>query len=98
MGVPQREGRQLVTYGTIGLEFGIAVAIGILLGHWLDGKFGTKPWLMLLLMFCGLAAAGRDLYRLVKRAEAEDSVQIVGSEGGLDRHMSESSEVRERDE
>ena len=39
-----------------GLQFGLTICIFALLGHWLDGKFGTGPWLLVvgvLLAFAG---------------------------------------------
>ena len=35
------------SYMTLGLQLGIAVVAFTFLGRWLDGKFGTDPWLML---------------------------------------------------
>ncbi len=47
-----------------GLEFGGIVVACILLGLWLDSKFGTKPWLMLLLTVFGMAGG---MVRLIRR-------------------------------
>ncbi len=54
-------------YSSIGLEMGFSVAIGALIGHWLDGKLGTYPWMTAFWSFCGLAAGFRTLYRLAKK-------------------------------
>ncbi len=56
---------------TIGLEIPLLIAIGFLAGSWLDGKFGTEPWLMWICAVVGLAAAGRSLYRVARWAERE---------------------------
>jgi ATP synthase protein I len=53
-------------YSTFGLELVVFVVGGLLLGQWLDGKLGTAPWLLLLCLLLGLAAAFRNLIRLVK--------------------------------
>jgi F0F1-type ATP synthase assembly protein I len=58
---------------TAGLELGISVALGLLLGYWLDSKAGTGPWLMLLFMVFGLVAGFRGVLRAIKRAEQADS-------------------------
>lgn len=55
---------------SIGLEFGIAVALGIVGGMWLDQHLGTGPWLMLVLMVLGLVAGFRNVLRAVHRSEA----------------------------
>jgi len=34
-------------YLTIGLQLAVTVVAFFFLGRWLDGKFGTDPWLML---------------------------------------------------
>ena len=52
-----------------GLELGIAVALCTLGGHWLDGKFGTEPWLLLVGLVIGLIAGFRGVLRAVDRAE-----------------------------
>ena len=61
--------RVLMTLSTVGIEIGVAVGIGFGVGHYLDGRWGTKPWLTILLGLCGLIAAGRALYRLVRRLQ-----------------------------
>ena len=50
----------------IGLQFGISIAIGALLGNWLDHRFDTEPALLFLGVAFGAAAGFRDLYRLAK--------------------------------
>lgn len=58
-----------------GLELGISVALGALLGWWLDGKFGTKPWLMLVFLIIGVIAGFRGVLRAVARAEKADRAE-----------------------
>ncbi|HEU4733104.1 MAG TPA: AtpZ/AtpI family protein [Kofleriaceae bacterium] len=59
---------------SVGLELGLAVVIGVLFGMWLDGKLGTRPWLMLVFLILGLVAGFRNMLRAVARAEkAEDT-------------------------
>jgi ATP synthase protein I len=61
----------LGTYGTVGLEFGLSVLFGLLGGNWLDGRFGTRPWLALVGMGFGIAAGIRGLMRVLRRAKRE---------------------------
>lgn len=51
--------------------FPAAVLLGYLAGWWLDGKLGTKPWLSLLFMGFGFAAALLELLRTLKRLDRE---------------------------
>jgi F0F1-type ATP synthase assembly protein I len=50
---------------------GISVALGLLGGRWLDGKAGTKPWLMLAGLLIGVVAGFRGLLRVAKEAQAQ---------------------------
>ena len=62
------------SYGTVGLEVVLSVVVGLFVGSWLDRRFGTNPWLTLVGVAYGVAAAARALYRAARRAtrEAED--------------------------
>jgi F0F1-type ATP synthase assembly protein I len=57
--------------GTVGLEVVLSIAVGLLGGHWLDGKLGTGPWLALIGLAYGLAAGGRAIYRALRKANRE---------------------------
>ena len=46
----------------VGTMLAASLGLGVLGGYWADGKFGTKPWLMLLGLFAGL---GVGVYNLV---------------------------------
>jgi ATP synthase protein I len=54
---------------SVGLELGLSVIIGLLIGYFLDQRLGTQPWLMLLMLCFGLVAGFRGVLRAVKRAE-----------------------------
>ena len=56
---------------SVGLELGLSVVIGVLVGMWLDGRLGTTPWLMLLWLGFGLVAGFRGVLRAVRRADRE---------------------------
>ena len=64
---------QTLSLSSVGLEFGIAVVIGLLFGRWLDDKAGTDPWLMFLFLGFGFAAGLRGILRALKRADAADA-------------------------
>ena len=54
---------------TIGMTMAFSVAIGALIGYYLDLWLGTKPWLFLVFFGFGIAAAFRNLYILYKKAK-----------------------------
>ncbi len=71
---PAKKAYDALSVGSLGLEMGLAVLVGWWIGQWLDGRFGTKPYLMLVFMGCGIAAAFKGLFRAArqtKRAAAE---------------------------
>ena len=67
-----RNGRRAydaLSASSVGIELGLSVIIGLLIGYFLDQKLGTQPWLMLVMLCFGLAAGFRGVLRAVKRAE-----------------------------
>jgi F0F1-type ATP synthase assembly protein I len=54
---------------TVGLSMGIAIALGALIGYYLDKWLDTSPWLLLVFLGFGIAAAFRNLYVMYKRIE-----------------------------
>jgi ATP synthase protein I len=67
----QQDWKGLAGPGTVGLEVALSVAAGLFGGAWLDEKFATKPWLTVIGLAYGLAAAGRAIYRALKKANRE---------------------------
>jgi ATP synthase protein I len=62
----------LMTYGTLGIEMGLSLAVGIGVGYYLDRHLGTSPILLIVFMMFGLAAGMKRLYSLWKKAEREN--------------------------
>lgn len=72
--VPPREPgtwRALGELSAVGFAMVAATVIGLAAGYYADQWLGTKPWLMLLGLGCGIAAGFVSLFRSVKRAERE---------------------------
>jgi ATP synthase protein I len=63
----ERRIQQLGAFVTIPFVLSVPPVIGWLIGHWLDGFFGTAPYLMYMCILLGLFAGGREFYRIVKR-------------------------------
>ena len=59
--------RTLGYLSTIGLTMAFSVGIGAILGHWLDTRFGTTPYLFFVFLGFGIAAAFRNLYRMYRK-------------------------------
>ena len=62
---------QTLSMSSVGLEFGISVVVGMFFGHWLDGKAGTDPLLMILFLCLGFTAGIRGIIRAMNKADRE---------------------------
>lgn len=65
--------RQYLRLSTLGIEIGIALAIGILIGWFLDRLFGTRPLFMIIFMILGIVAGFRNIVRLARKDWSGDS-------------------------
>jgi len=65
--------RTLGYLSTVGLAMAFSIGIGALLGHYLDEKFGTDPWLFFIFLGFGIAAAFRNLQYMYRRLKRESS-------------------------
>lgn len=54
---------------TVGMEIVLSVLFGFLGGRWLDGRWGTAPWLAIIGLVFGLLTAARFLYRAAQRGQ-----------------------------
>lgn len=67
-----------VKYGAAGLYLAVpgillaAPTIGFFIGDWADGKLGTQPYLMIVGLVLGFVAAAREIFNLLKKAQAID--------------------------
>jgi ATP synthase protein I len=53
----------------------VAPLVGFFIGSWLDRHLPTSPWLGIVGLAVGFAAAGRETYLIYRRYEAEDKEQ-----------------------
>lgn len=63
--------RQLGKYGAIGLEMGLAVLIGLLIGGYLDDRFGWAPYGQYGGLAAGIGAAAKSLIRVTRDYQRE---------------------------
>lgn len=59
--------KQLAAYLTIPFVLGLSPLVGWLVGKWMDERFNSTPIFTLILIFLGLAAGFREVYRIIKR-------------------------------
>lgn len=67
--------KQGVSLGAVGLEMGISVVIGYLVGHYLDKWLDTEPVFTIIWICFGFGAAANSLlmtYRRAKRMSEEE--------------------------
>ena len=50
-------------------ELVAAVVVGTIIGFILDGWFGTKPWLILMFFFVGVAAGIANVFKSAKKMQ-----------------------------
>ncbi len=59
-------------YGSIGIEMGLCVVIGIVMGFYLDKWFGTSPYLTVTFLLFGIAAAFKVIIVLIRKVAQDD--------------------------
>ncbi|MCH8077937.1 MAG: AtpZ/AtpI family protein [SAR324 cluster bacterium] len=65
--------RRLLQFSTIGLEMGLSVVLGLLIGNYLDRWLNTAPWMLVLFLMLGFAAGFRRLFSLARQYQKEIS-------------------------
>lgn len=57
-------------YGAVGFELILSIAVGYYLGHWMDGKFGTR-FIGFVGFLLGCYAGFRGLFRAAKQMQRD---------------------------
>jgi len=60
--------RQIGILTAIPTLLAVGPFIGYIAGHWLDGRLNTEPVFTIILLILGFIAAGRETYRLIRKA------------------------------
>jgi len=63
-----RRARIWLDVSIIGIQFPVAIALGYFFGRWLDGLFGTHPWLTIIFALFGITAGFVNLFRITAQA------------------------------
>ncbi len=61
--------RLLGSLSTVGIALVASTVIGYFMGRYLDGLFGTYPWLTILFLLFGIAAGFKNLYDQAKKLQ-----------------------------
>lgn len=62
----------LGTYGAVGVQLVLCVAVGVYGGGAVDKKLGTEPWLTIAGLLLGASAGFYNLFRLAKLANKKN--------------------------
>ncbi len=63
--MPKPDDSNWAKFASAGLEIAAGVGLGVLVGYWVDGKFHSSPWGMLVGSCLGFGAG---FYLLIKEA------------------------------
>ena len=58
--------RALADFSQMGVTIAASVLVGVLLGQYLDDKFGTEPWFLLVFSILGVGAGIKSLFNIAK--------------------------------
>jgi ATP synthase protein I len=72
--------RSALRFSAVGLEMGVAVAIGYGVGWYLDRRFGTKPYLTIIWLLLGIGAAFYTIFRVARELNKMDSMNDEGDD------------------
>ncbi len=59
--------KELAYFSSLGFQVALSIAIGLAVGVYLDRKFGTAPWLMLVFLAMGIAAGFRNIWLVIRK-------------------------------
>ncbi len=59
-------------YGAVGFQLAATVVGGLLLGGWLDKKFGTLPWLTIIGLVIGATGGFYNLVRILNWKQSRE--------------------------
>jgi ATP synthase protein I len=60
--------KELAYYSSLGFQIALSIFIGLAVGVFLDRRFDTSPWLTLIFLGLGIAAAFRNIGLAMKKS------------------------------
>jgi F0F1-type ATP synthase assembly protein I len=69
-----------LSLSAVGLEIGLSVAIGALAGYWLDEKLSTGPYLTMVGLLFGVAAAAKRVIEVTRKLSRESNDKQEGDD------------------
>jgi len=67
-----RQGSNWLNASIVGIQFPVAMALGYFWGKWMDGIFGTEPWLTFIFAMLGIVAGFVNLFRITLATGREE--------------------------
>ena len=64
--------KELAYFSSIGFAVALSIFIGLGIGLYLDGRFGTHPWLTFVFLGLGIAAGYRNIGLAIKKSRNLD--------------------------
>jgi ATP synthase protein I len=59
--------KEMAYFSSLGFQVALSIVIGLAAGVYLDRKFGTSPWLTLILLGMGIVAGFRNLWLAIRK-------------------------------
>jgi ATP synthase protein I len=64
----RRAWRELAYYSSIGFSVALSIVIGLALGVYLDRRFDSSPWGLLICLALGIAAGFRNIGHAIRKS------------------------------
>lgn len=71
----RRQSRRVAKYAGVGLQFAVSILVFLYVGQWVDDRFGSAPWGMIVGVFTGAGAAFYSMYRRLMADLKEDEAR-----------------------
>jgi F0F1-type ATP synthase assembly protein I len=68
-------------FAGIGVQFALTILVFVFIGVWLDRRFGTSPWLLLVCVFVGAAGGLFSMVRTDTAAQRRDAERMAKERG-----------------
>lgn len=67
--------KDLAYYSSLGFSIVLAIFIGLSLGIYLDGRFGTQPVMTFVFLGLGIAAGFRNIFHAMNKVRRSDKAE-----------------------